>query len=231
MLTSSADVFRTRQAIGDLRSYIRSASDTTIERLAAGIPAAGKGANARAQMLRASLQSDAPRFKLPHDEQVYTAVLLAAAMPDDDYPSFALATALLLADLLNGGGMLDDLYWNWETFQAQYRLADPPVRAAVMNGFRTASRIGLVSLGAGPTDDECLTRSSDAVLHSLQGSGRQDLVAMIEVGVSASDAGRAWVQTCAQTQYAVNAFRYLYERADSIAPTNPLHSPLIPWRH
>lgn len=227
---SAADVFRTRQAVRDLKGFILSATDATIDRLAAGIPASSMKAERRTNEMRRWIEESDFRFSFPEDEPVYTAVLLAAALPDDDYPAFTIATALLLVDALQDGDGSDDLYWNWVTFAPQYRMADAPVRAALMNGFRALHKTGRANLGTGPSDRDCMTRTQSELLRILK-SDDDDLTDLIAGNISGETAGRRWAATQALSQSALRAFRYLYERPSSIVPETPEAASLLPWRY
>lgn len=225
MFTSSADVFRTRQALGDLRSMIRRTPEDTQERMIAGFPAsAGDGAAVLARIL-----GDGGRFRHPHDFEVHTSVLLAAALPDDDFPVFVFATALVLTDMLQADDPPDALYWNWNTFHGQYALADAPLRAALMNGFKVAELAGRVELDPALDGGKCLTQSRDAVLATLDGSGERALIAAILSEANATEAGRLWSGADTVSGPALAGFRYLYERAEGLAPQSASSAALIPF--
>lgn len=223
---SAADVFRTRQAVRDLKGLILSSSDATLERLAAGM--ADRRKTFAVGDFRRWLDTGGCRFSFPEDEPIYTAILLAAALPDDDYPGFTVATALLLCDALQDGDGSDDLYWNWLTFAPQYRMADAPVRATIMNGFRALNRSGRVTLGRGPSDADCMSRTRSEVLGMIGSDA--SLAALIEGDSSSEAAGKHWSTAQSLSQSALRAFRYLYERPGSIAPTAPENVALLPWR-
>ena len=179
--------------------------------------------------MRRWLETSGGRFSFPEDEPVYTAILLAAALPDDDYPAFTVATALLLSDALQDGDGSDDLYWNWLTFAPQYRVADTPVRAALMNGFRALHRSGRVPLGTGPSDADCMSRTRSETLSLIQSEAVH--AALLSEEISGETAGRHWASAGALTQSALRVFRYLYERPSSIVPITPEDAALLPWRH
>ncbi len=160
---------------------------------------------------------------------MHTSVLLAAALPDDDFPVFLYATALALTDMLQADDPPDTLYWNWEAFHAQYALADGPVRAALMNGFRVAEMAGRVELEPALDASQCLTATREQVLSMLDGSGERALTAAILADVDAVAAGRLWSVVESVSSPALAAFRYLYERRDGLAPPAPEGAPIIPW--
>jgi sugar/nucleoside kinase (ribokinase family) len=225
MFTSSADVFRTRQAIGDLRSLIRHTPEETRSRLIAGFPTSVEDGDRMIERIVA----DGVRFRHPDDFEVHTSVLLAAALPDEDFPTFIFATALALSDMLQADDPPDTLFWNWNAFQAQYVLADPPLRAALMNGFRVAELAGRVELDPALKHVDCLRVSRDAVLSVLDGSGERALMAAILSEVDAREAGRLWSAVDTVSGPAVTAFRYLCEREEGLAPPDATSAALIPW--
>ncbi|MBT8413913.1 MAG: hypothetical protein KJO30_06225 [Boseongicola sp.] len=225
MFMSSADVFRTRQAIGDLRSLIRRTPEETRLRMIAGFPSsAGNGDDVLDRII-----ADGVRFRHPEDFEVHTSVLLAAAMPDDDFPVFVLATALVLTDILQADDPPDTLFWNWNAFHAQYALADPPLRAALMNGFRVAELAGRIELDPPVKLADCLTVSRDGVLSELDGSGERALIAAILSEVDAKEAGVLWSRADTVSGPAVTGFRYLCERPEGLVPGDPSSAALIPW--
>lgn len=221
MSTSIADVFRIRQALRDLTEAVRINHDAVLR-----LGTTGAEKEAVVRIVEAGCRID-----MPGDNRAFTQLLLAAAMPEDDYPAFVAATAILLTDRLRSGGGTDDLYWNWKAFRDHYRLADAPVRAALMNGFRMAEEMGLVTFDTGPDATDCLTSTSEDVLSMLQGSGLDELVLAIETEAPADQAGALWTEadTGTLTWQALTGFRYLYERPVSMAPEHPESATPIPW--
>ncbi len=225
MVNGSVNVFRIRQAVSDLRALIASASDGLLTRVMmdVALPAGGDK-----QALKTVIEGGGARFSMPRDEDAYAAVLFAAAQPDMDFPAFVVSTALLLADRLQDGQGGDDLYWNWESFRDHYALADPPARAALMNGFRVGAQTGRVLIDRLPDPDLCLTRS----IHEVIGSGASGgFVDLVRAQASARAAGRSWAATNPRTLTPADqrAARYLYERPSSMAPPGGARAPLIPW--
>ena len=220
MFKSTADVFRTRQAVWDLAEAVRRNSPA-VERL-------GTTSAERDAILR--IVAAGCRIGVG-DARAYDQLLLSAAMPENDFSGFATATAILLMDRLQGGAGHDDLFWNWDAFRDHYPLADPPVRAALMNGFRAAAASGLVTLEHGPEGSDCLTRAEDDVMSLLLSEGDGQLADAIGDNISPEEAGRIWHRTDSQTLswQAHMGFRYLYERPSSMAPPDPEDAALIPW--
>lgn len=220
MFTSSADVFRTRQAVRDLLEVVH------LHR--AAMPRTGVS-NAEAVMIETIVQNGGV---IPTEKaESYVALQLTAAMPDDDFNGFIAATAILLADRIQAGSGDDDLYWNFEAFYDHYQLADAPVRAAVMNGFRQVQRIGKCQLPREPLTQNCLTRQQEDVLAILSAEGPHWLEDAVRSDLGAEAAGRLWVKEMrlALTFPVRVGFRYLYERPVSLAPAEPDSALLIPW--
>ena len=220
MFTSSAEVFRTRQAVSDLHDVVRFHREA-VERL---------GRSGAESAVIADVVS-AGNLVPALDTRAFVSILQAAAMPDDDFNGFVVGTALLLLDRLQDGAGSDDLYWNYEAFRDHYRLADPPVRAALMNGFRTAELRGRVRLPEHPRPADCLSRHLDDILDTLRADRQEALAEIIESDPSPTLAGQLWSEasredmawtTCA-------AFRYLYERPLSMIPDSSDEVMLIPW--
>ena len=220
MFTSSADVFRTRQAVHDLREVVH-LNRNAVKRIGAS--------GADSAMIEAIVQNGA---RIPENKsRAYSSILLAAAMPDEDFNGFIASTAILLADRLQNGGGEDDLFWNYEAFRDHYGLADAPVRAAIMNGFRVAHQSGRCMLPAEPDNYMCQTRRRQDVLHLLRAEGFEVLEKAIESDVGADIAGDLWTEVMDRelSLPELAGYRYLYERPRSMAPADPGRAILIPW--
>lgn len=133
-----ADSFRERQAIADLIAVARRATVSTLSRMADNAPPAQR--EGMAALLAASIASGG-RISGPQEAIIRETALLTASLPDLDYDAFSAATALILADGLNGGGE-ESLFWHWDAFQAHYALATRPVRAAILQGYLTGADNG-----------------------------------------------------------------------------------------
>lgn len=216
MFSGSEGVFRMRQVLSDLSNSV---------------------VYGRASVLRFSVRShldayprlmaNGGRFNLPEDRDFYSDVLLAAAMPEDDFPAFTTATSILLMDLLQNGEGTDNLFWNWDSFEGHYRMADAKVRAAIMNAFRLGFEMGNVRTESTPTQADCLTNSKEQVIQSLTDDGFHSVANAVSSGATDQDAGALWMAQ--QDLRAAAGFRYLYERPVSLVPTNQETAPLIPW--
>ncbi|MEO0916053.1 MAG: hypothetical protein AAFY31_03595 [Pseudomonadota bacterium] len=220
MFTSSADVFRTRQAVADLLEVVR------LHRKS--VPRIGVSG---AEMMNLDAIIDRGGLIPAARRKTYSSILLAAAMPDDDFNGFAAATALLLADRLQSGGGEDDLYWNYDAFRDHYLIADAPVRAALMNGFRILQLSGRGTLPEPPDAMMCFTRQEDDVLLILRSEGADALADIILTEPEPNEAGALWdTQRSHNVPLSVKVgFRYLFERPGSIAPGKPGTAKLIPW--
>jgi hypothetical protein len=220
MFIGSAEVFRIRQIIHDLNNVVVSGRDSVLR------------FSVRAHVTSfPKWQENGGRFRLPEDKDFYSDVLLAAAMPEDDFPAFTTATAILLIDLLQSGEGTDKLFWNWDAFEGHYRMADPHVRAAIMNAFRVGLEIGSVGAEAPPSALDCLSFQRESVMRDLSRDGGAEwLYKAIETGVSPKEAGALWeANAIGASPLLLKGFRYLYERPQSMAPEQPETALLIPW--
>ena len=217
MLTSTAECFRTRQALHDLQHVVASAPAKAVKRLSEGSLA---GATTGSEHPVVQFLSDGTlRFKLPDDDDIYSTLLLAAVLPDHDFGAFVLATASLLADRLQQGDGRDDLFWNWDAFNQHYRLADPTDRAALLNAFRHADTIQSVKLGTVWSGADCTTQNASAVLEALYHADdpiADHLSTAIERGANIPGLTAHWQQfghqTCRDAKSAIlGGFRWLYE--------------------
>ncbi len=220
MFTSTADVFRTRQAVRDLLEVVHTHRNA-VDRL-------GATGTDRSEILEITKSGC---LIADTGSRAFSSILLAAAMPDEDFNSFIVATVILLADRLQGGAGQDDLYWNYDAFKDHYSLADPPIRAAVMNGFRLGHQLDFVKLPETPSPESCLTRQKSDVLQILGANGDKLLMEMVQREASAKTAGAGWTSAVNRplSLSAKVAYRYLYERPLSIVPDRSGEVPLIPW--
>lgn len=219
MFTSSADGFRMRQVLSDLSNSVMSGRDSILRfSVRSHIDAFPR------------LLANGGRFNLPDDRDFYSDVLLAAAMPEDDFPAFTTATSILLMDLLQSGAGTDNLFWNWDSFEGHYRMADATVRAAIMNGFRLGFEMGTVKPDTPPSASDCLTSSLGSVQRVLIDRDHKELAEAVTGNVTAKRAGALWTQhTDSPDLSMLPGFRYLYERPASLTPPNQETAPLLPW--
>lgn len=220
MFMSSADVFRTRQAVADLLQVVHLHRNAVLRIGASGAD-------------RDSLERIVQNSAIIPDEKgrSYTSILLAAALPDEDFNAFILSTAILLADRLQSGGGDEDLYWNFDAFHDHYLLADAPVRAALMNGFRVAHETGKANLSHVPNEESCLTRSEKDVVQILRSEKSDNLVGMLATIPTPAQAGSLWFQAAdTDLNFAeLVAYRFLYERDGSMDLQQADTAALIPW--
>ena len=219
MPSSNAGSFRMRQALSDLTNSVVSGRNSILR----------FSVRSHAEAYP-RLMANGGRFSLPDDRDLYADVLLAAAMPEEDFPAFTTATAILLLDLLQNGEGTDALFWNWDSFETHYRLADPQIRASIMNGFRLGFEMGTVKPETPPSSADCLTLSQDKVAEMLINTAPQDVARAVSSDASAGQAGLLWAREGADSgPSALAGFRYLYERPISLTPPNPMTAPLIRW--
>lgn len=223
MFTSAAEVFRTRQIRFDLAAHIAVNGHGALGRMSSGPESLSR--------LRHVLDGQGGRFSFPRDRKIYGEVLLAAALPDDDFPAFTCGTALLLLDRLGDGDGHDDLYWNWDAFSDHYRMADPQVRATLLNAFRHGSMTCKLSIASLPETSDCFTRPPKRILPALRAGGHNELVTAIEEDASPESAGALWSRIGQRAPMAavLSGIRYLFERPQSLAPLSPETAPLIRW--
>ncbi|RDC74135.1 hypothetical protein DLJ49_05590 [Rhodovulum sp. 12E13] len=153
------------------------------------------------------------------------AVELAAALPGRDAPAFHAATALLLAEALEGESPLapPDLAAYHDAHSDAYRAAPAAVRAALMNGFRLLHDTGAAPLQPPPTLAERATRARVVVEAGLAGAPlhlRLPLQAALAGGPPGEtealwrDRGRDLVAA----PPVADAMRHLYETRDDWDP-------------
>ena len=241
MSTSDTGVFRRRQAIADLNRQKLAFALATVRRIGAGMRIRTPARPDLQMRLEWYFSGKAPIAEVRRDSLVHGALLMASALPEDDYDQFVAATVLLLLERLSAEGGRDDGFWNWRRLAPHYRLAPSPLRAAIMCGFREARRLHRVGLAGAPTAQDCLTSSRAEVLRALsRDRAAHPLLADIEDAVEAeADARRAgdlWLALHrgiarlpdAPRRAAEDGFRYLYERPVSMEPPSSPDLPVIP---
>lgn len=223
--------FRTLQAISDLRAVVRAAPGTTLTRLASGVDIPNADT-----LLRSLIFQDGCQFTSPDTLKLHQKLVLAAALPNDDFDAFQIATALLLADRLQRGLGSDDLYWHWDAFQEHYALSPAHIRASVMHGFRRMQIEGLVVLADPPRGSVLLTETREAVDSGLsRETGTRALAIRSKLG---SDEVTAdfWTTYCAPeldpsttpAPAIVRGIRYLFETHLDWNPPRGTDRRLIP---
>jgi hypothetical protein len=241
MSTSDIGAFRRRQAIADLSRQKLLFPLATVRRIGAGIGLRQRGSPDLQRRIEWYFSGKAPVAELRRDGLVHGALLMASALPEDDFEPFIAATVLLLIERLSAGSGKDDGFWSWRRLAPHYRLAAPPQRAAIMCGFREAGRLGRIALPGGPDPEDCLTATRAAVLDDL-GRNRVEhpLLSPIETAVrdevDARRAGELWAGVCRGTarladgprRAAEAGVRYLYERPLSMEPPDGADVPVIP---
>ncbi len=219
--------FRTLQAIHDLRALACLVTDETLERIGAGVSAGDGSAHLRRLIFEQGC-------KLTDEDAaiLHTALLLAATLPDDDHTAFVTSTAVLLADRLQSGAGLDDLYWHWDAFQPHYQLIEPAGRGAILHGYLRAHREGRVLLTDPPHAAFCTTQERKSVLLLLErkspptDDGTLEALRLALTGGDLESTARIWADAANIEQAdgdlfqrrLIAAFRYLYEANESWDP-------------
>lgn len=155
--------FRTLQAISDLRTIAQAAGGATLARLASGVDIPNSE-----RLLWSLIFQDGCRFSKPNTIKLHQKLVLAAALPNDDFDAFQIATTILVADRLQRGGGQDDLYWHWDAFQDHYALSPPHIRSSLFHGFRRMHVDGLVVLADPPSGSGLLTEELSDVAGALE---------------------------------------------------------------
>jgi hypothetical protein len=182
-----------------------------------------------------------PTGELGRDPLVEGAILMASALPEDDFETFLAATVLLLFARLSAEGGKDEGFWNWGRLAPHYRLAQPDLRAAIMCGFREAHRVGRVTLPERPGERDCTTLPRQEVLDRLaRHRAGFPLLSLVERAVGdeadARHAGDLWSTQHRNVarlpdgprQAVIAGFRFLYERPLSMEPRPADDIPAIP---
>ncbi len=227
--------FATHQAIADLVALARAARPDVVHRVAAGAPD-GVGPNTLETLLR----HRGCRMSNAEERALSRSLVLAAALPNDDPERFYFATAVLLADRLQHGGVEDDLYWHWDAFRGEYAAAPAPMRAAIMQGFYRAEKNARVQLDEAPTQAERATLPAEMVATALRNASPADaglteplLLAVLGTDGAGALAGH-WADQGAdilalepvRRAPLLAGFRHLYETSDAFRPFDGERFPL-----
>lgn len=160
-----------QQAIADLRAV---AAETSFP-IPMAITAMGSNEALRFENLRST------DSLLPASDDTLSDALWAAAMsPEEGADGAGLATAMLLGRAIEDGMPNTDFLTLWDVSYTHFARANPPVRAALMNGFRFAAEFFLADDTIRPEPAFCLTSKADSVIgqllpfaHALDESQRQ----------------------------------------------------------
>ena len=154
--------FRQAQSARDLICLARGASHEALVALSA--------AGGAPEDYRSLIHDRGCHFETDADLALYDALALAAKKPDSAGP-FTAATAILLADLLQGGLGPDRLDWHVERFADDYRALPDIARAAIFNGFwtaRTYGQMGILPPALPITTEDRITRPAEVILPRLK---------------------------------------------------------------
>ncbi|MEL6642596.1 MAG: hypothetical protein AAFQ79_01565 [Pseudomonadota bacterium] len=213
--------FRTAQALADLQAAARAAPPDVVTALANGSPVAG----AEGVLTRLIADSGCD-LSGPGGQALYPALKLAATLPENGLDSFLLATIILVANGLKNGGDGDDLFWHWDAFRSRYREAEPPVRAAIYQGFRRLDELGQIDLFDKPQPQELCRYETGAVIADLTRSTDPDasalLAALAEDG-SVAAATEVWERrgsrlVAERADAMLTGMRHVFESSASFAP-------------
>lgn len=187
--------FRALQAVSDLRAAARRQPRAVLRAIASRAPGSGRDPAADAAGLARVILRQGGRFEAEADRPLIEAALIAASQPQADTAAFAGATALLLADRLQHGIGDDDLGSHWQAFATAYAGLAPADRAAILQGFLTGTRRGLVRMPGGPLGATLATTRPggevDALLRLLAAAEAPALEAALEAMLPAMEAGLA----------------------------------------
>lgn len=227
--------FRTAQALADLQAAAREAPPPIVAALAAGSPVAGAEG-----VLTKLITEHGCRLDGPDGQSLYPALKLAATLPEDGIDSFLLATVILLADRLQQGGGGDDLFWHWDAFRTRYREAEPPVRAAIYQGYLRLDELGLIALFDKPERDDLCRHDAGDVIADLTRSNDPDASAVLAALAEAGSVGAAtevWERRGArlvseQAHAMLSGIRHVFESSVEFAPAAKSENaigPIIPF--
>jgi len=153
------------QLVSDLGPAMRHGGPEVLARIVRQVPGVPP-VTALARVVAAQGRLDGPAGAALHP-----ALALAATLPQQDPDAFRVATAILLADRLQGAAGPDSLYFHHEAHLEAYRSQPAPVRAAFFGAFAQLQRMGRIALDVPPTRAEVLTAPPARV--------RADLAALV----------------------------------------------------
>ncbi|MEO1318398.1 MAG: hypothetical protein AAFW01_17720 [Pseudomonadota bacterium] len=96
-----------------------------------------------------------------------TSLAGSMAAAEKDAERAIAATALMLAHCIATRDGSHDWLSTWASMAPIARAAPPPVRAALMNGFRTARTLGVADESVCPSDEDCITKQAPAIAERL----------------------------------------------------------------
>ncbi|SEL82274.1 hypothetical protein SAMN05444413_11736 [Roseivivax marinus] len=176
--------FRTDQARADLAQVIRAGAPSVASRIARLVPGAS-GTASTLHDIRAGGPVTEAQITPALDVLAY-----ASALPDDDFPAFLWANAVLLTALLDGAAPADCLSEHWDAFADSYRLASDADRAALANGFARAKELRHLRADTAPAPADRLTRGREAVLAQLAPLARDVAPEVVAAARAAGDMTR-----------------------------------------
>ncbi len=243
MSMSFADSFRTLQAVRDLRILAALAPVEARARIAAGIPTASIAPDMAQMALEALTQGNglAPDVR----DETIKSVQTQAALPNEDYPTFLLASFLLLIEVLSGRTPYLEIEHHWPTFREHYRAAAAVERAAIGQAFRRISTTQEIEIPRPEIRADRTTASAAALNQLLEPRVGRALAPLAPTHPSSvasvlidamSDpaavklAADLWAEngtrfSNSMPEEIIAGFRHIYEAWDGFAPNG---APLIP---
>ncbi|MEO1238478.1 MAG: hypothetical protein AAFW64_02240 [Pseudomonadota bacterium] len=243
MSMSFADGFRTLQALRDLRVLVAQAPVESQVRIASGIPQSWLAPDQALSALQALAAGTAL------DEAVRTetmpALQKAAALPQDDFPTFIFATCLLLEDVLKAATPAREIEHHWATFRGYYRSAQAVERAAIAQAIRRISLVQDAPISMPQSLADRTTASAAALKPLLEAQVSRRLTRSVETEPDAvasllikalasprvaQDAADLWDRHGAEfittmPEIILAGFRHVYEAWDGFSPSQ---GPLLP---
>lgn len=245
MSTSIAESFRTQQAVQDLRILAARSPAEQRARLVARIPNMRVTSEEALTALAALAEGhDAP---IDQSADIMTALQLAATQPQDDFPTFLLATYLVLDCVLAGRLPVRDISDHWSTFRGHYRAAAAVERAAIAQAIRrisllqdkpismpetTADRTTAATASLKPQLEAHLTRRLKPAKDTEPEAVAAVLLEAFSDPSSVRDVAALWAENgeaflISMPDPVLAGFRHVYETWDGFSPDGAAQIPLL----
>ena len=207
-VASNPMTFRKLQAIIDLRRVAiwhlkRSSITASLER-------------SLLTTLQNSISDRVPCWKLELSPETCREFHLKVASSDNDQ-EFLCATCILLLDRFENSERGSDFEWEWDAFATRYRSADPPIRAAIMNGLDQGRKHRLISDEVRPSLRDCTTKPVEEVINPL-----------LQIAKSLTEEEREWIAHAdygADVKKHLRALNELLQTNDCIYPSGEVWFP------
>lgn len=245
MFMSKADGFRTLQVVRDLRILAAHASVDARAGIIAKIPHGRIAPDVAQVSLEALAEGRALEPEVHSD--LMSAVRLAAALPGEDFPTFTLATFLVLQETLLGRSPVSEIEHHWPTFREHYRVAAAVDRAAIAQALRRISLLQDMPYSMPQSSADRTTASAAALKPLLQArlprglappaaTDAEAVAGVLIAGLSspeaAGDAAKLWAEHGPEFLHSMPeailaGFRHIYEIWDGFSPDGAPHIPLL----